>query len=744
MHNKRGLFYPVIEEYFQHKSSVRETAKKFNLHYQTVFKWIKEYRNSEQRGYSLHRHYKQLSPKKESLIINLKERYPYLTINQAYSILAKKKIKISFTGLWNIWKRNGYCGFDKNTISNDFTDFIPLSRETKIKLKQAEYLFNKKMLKECAQVLNSITWLPKNELVLKIPDELLNPRRRLEKLIMQFGRIPLPEYIKKVKEIYRQFEKNKQYYSALRAGVALTSALSWYGGFRERKFWTEKVLSLLPSKKRYAKDIFPVYFSLLLLKCGYLIQELKFSSAKKIARYCYRLIFKHSHHFHYFLYNLAVQFINLEDYKTAEKLLNKAAEGVDANTKKMIDTLLAIFIHLLRCDKNSAQKLLEKAEIVDWAKNAQLFRYQSHFALIEGNLYEALNLAKEALNLSTGAGLILDIFNSYVAMASAYACLGNSTMVNELLNKLKVFLKKKKNYRQLLTVDILLHKIQTDKEVLKLPSNKLAWLLKKRGYTVAYQFALKKGLLFYFYRYLFFYPEIVLKRIEKNKPTYLPRAILRLPVFNTEAIVYHINLLGRIIVFRNQKYLKIHLSPKDTAIFLFITSRIYEPEKSLNLNELYRNFWQNKSDSPRLFSHSLVRIKKALKIPAHYLEVKREGGESFLMNHNLYFTTDYQEFEQTLARAKALERAGEWEFARKEFLRAFKLFRGEPFKKNFDNWSVDMRFKILSQFETEAINFAKSCIEHKNLADARKILKKVLKIIPDSEEAKRLLDGLVA
>ncbi|MEO0183160.1 MAG: hypothetical protein ABIL40_06765, partial [candidate division WOR-3 bacterium] len=63
-------------------------------------------------------------------------------------------------------------------------------------------------------------------------------------------------------------------------------------------------------------------------------------------------------------------------------------------------------------------------------------------------------------------------------------------------------------------------------------------------------------------------------------------------------------------------------------------------------------------------------------------------------------------------------------------------------KKNFDNWSVDMRFKILSQFETEAINFAKSCLEHGNKTDARKILQKVLKIIPDAEEAKNLLDIL--
>ncbi|MEO0184013.1 MAG: hypothetical protein ABIL40_11140, partial [candidate division WOR-3 bacterium] len=66
----------------------------------------------------------------------------------------------------------------------------------------------------------------------------------------------------------------------------------------------------------------------------------------------------------------------------------------------------------------------------------------------------------------------------------------------------------------------------------------------------------------------------------------------------------------------------------------------------------------------------------------------------------------------------------------------------EPFKKNFDNWSVDMRFRILSQFETEAINFAKSCIEHGNKNDARKILQKVLKISPDSEESQKLLETL--
>ncbi|MEO0096199.1 MAG: hypothetical protein ABIL66_09970, partial [candidate division WOR-3 bacterium] len=324
-----------------------------------------------------------------------------------------------------------------------------------------------------------------------------------------------------------------------------------------------------------------------------------------------------------------------------------------------------------------------------------------------------------------------------------YMCLGEKEKAKSLLVNLKKFLKKRKMKRQLLITNILLQKIPQNKEFFKLSTIKLAWVLKNRGYMGAYQFAVRKGILFYFYRYLFFYPDFVQKRIAKNKPTYLPKAILRLPIFNTKTDVYHINLLGKITTFRNQRYHKFHLSPKDSAILLFIITRINEPEKSLNLNELYENFWSKSKNPARIFSHSLVRIKKALKIPAHYLEIKRQNGESYLINQNIYFTTDYQEFGQTLARAKALERAGEWGIARKEYLRAFKLFRGEPFKKNFDNWSVDMRFKILTQLETEAINFAKSCLEHGNKNDARKILQKVLKIIPDSQEVKGLLDGLM-
>ncbi|MEO0185739.1 MAG: hypothetical protein ABIL20_08090, partial [candidate division WOR-3 bacterium] len=454
----------------------------------------------------------------------------------------------------------------------------------------------------------------------------------------------------------------------------------------------------------------PIHFTLLLSRCHTLVQTLKITEAFRIARRCYYDVIRHKNPIYNFLYDLAVIFIELEDFNTAEKLLNIASLGLIEHRRKRIKTLLAIYAYLLRGDKENAQKLLREADMYDWTMDSRVFRYASHFALIEGKPSEAFTLAHKSLNASKGAGLFVDINNAYLAIASAYACLGEKEKAKSLLTKLKKFLKKRKMKRQLLVANILLQKIPDDKELLKLSTIKLAWLLCKRGYGVAYQFALKKGLMFYFYRYLFFYPDFVLKRITKNKPTYLPKAILRLPIFNTKTNVYHINLLGKITTFRNHKYLNFHLAPKDTAILLFIIFKINEPERSLNLSELYKNFWQNRSNPARLFSHILVRIKKQLKIPPHYLEIKRQDGESYLINQNLYFTTDYQEFEQTLAQAKALQRAGEWGFARREYLRAFRLFRGEPFKKNFDSWSVDMRFRILSQFETEAINFAKSCL----------------------------------
>jgi len=70
----------------------------------------------------------------------------------------------------------------------------------------------------------------------------------------------------------------------------------------------------------------------------------------------------------------------------------------------------------------------------------------------------------------------------------------------------------------------------------------------------------------------------------------------------------------------------------------------------------------------------------------------------------------------------------------------------------YDNWSENMRRVILNKLETETMNFIKSCVEcgnpsdrvaePKSVADAKKVLEKVAKIIPQSEESQKLLETL--
>jgi len=52
----------------------------------------------------------------------------------------------------------------------------------------------------------------------------------------------------------------------------------------------------------------------------------------------------------------------------------------------------------------------------------------------------------------------------------------------------------------------------------------------------------------------------------------------------------------------------------------------------------------------------------------------------------------------------------------------------------YDPRSENMRWVILNRLETEALHFAKRCLAHSDKQTAKKILKKVLKIIPESQE----------
>ncbi|MCK4252518.1 hypothetical protein KAX97_13810 [candidate division WOR-3 bacterium] len=273
--------------------------------------------------------------------------------------------------------------------------------------------------------------------------------------------------------------------------------------------------------------------------------------------------------------------------------------------------------------------------------------------------------------------------------------------------------------------------------------------LKITDYRKAFTYASTQKILGYFHLYLLFFPGSIHNLLLKGRPTYLPSNFLRLPVFQKNIPAYHLRFLGPVRVYRNEAPVRTHILPKETAFLIYLA---LSKNKRIPIESLYDNFWQKSKNQARNLSHLLVRIRKVLKLPTAHLYIRRG-----FLHFRAPLTTDYQHYKEILIQAKVLERAGEWGFAVKEYLRAFKLFRGEPFKKMYDNQSENMRRVILNKLEREAINFAKTCLEHKNhppksatlyggMADAKSlghakgILEKISKIIPYSEEMKDMVN----
>ncbi len=762
MYNYSPEFKVKIVKYYLYNqnTSLRKTALRFGVNYRSVFKWVKLYKGggSETVFLKYRKAWNRKNKEIEQMIVNLKENEPRLTIREAKKILNNKGINVSIKGIWSIWRRYGYAGFQKNNMTNNFTNYCVWTEEAKAMYEKAERMFRQKKIKDAAEILNKISFLPENKLVQQIPDRFLALKRRIEKMGIMFGSISHRKYIIKLRELFETCISKNYLYSALRIGTMEVIALSWIPNPEEQL----KKISLLEqlvnnSKNYYSYLLFEPYFTLNICKGITYAFTSRINESYKCAAICRKLLSNKKHQSAFFMSHLGYLYSNLQDYSKAEKLFLRAIDKLD-NTKnrRLLGTLA--FIYLYKGEYVKAIKLSKFVKHTNWGAARWDILFRASLLLMKGYPNEAILQINKVITLFKKENIIINLFKSIFIVAGAFISMGDRIKAKKLIRGLIPLLKKNKLDLEMKICKYLFiskKKLICIRSTNILPTLRLLFLLKSGAYYQALNFARKKGISDYFYKFCLFNNEIVKALVQKGKPTGLPKSLLQLPIFNDEKLVYKFNILGSLRVHKNQKYLKVRLRPKDSAFLIYLCTKAMEPKKAINLDEVYNNFWPGSESASRNFSHLLVRIKKALKVPTHLLNISRSYGEPELINEGIYFTTDYQEFEQTLARAKALERADEWGFARKEYLRAFNLFRGEPFKKNFDDWSVNMRFKILTQLETEAINFAKSCLEHnkeirqkerrtpKNMADARKVLQKVLKIIPDSEEIQKLLDGLM-
>ncbi|MEO0095718.1 MAG: transposase [candidate division WOR-3 bacterium] len=733
----------LVEEYLQKKESLRRLAISHGISHQTLYNWVKIYKKSGREKLKLDKR-----PKKsiENKIMFLKEQNPSLSIRKAKSLLNGGGVKISEKVIWRVWRSYGLINSKTQKKRGAFSLFVQSTTELENEIAKAKEFIERGDYKNAGKVLNDLPAIPESLLLKKIPEKFLSPRRRLERLYLELGEIPFPRFLRKVRTIRKTLESKGYIYSSLIADFLELDALGWLRKLQE----TEEVFVRLEKKMAGVRDR-ALWFLFYYDKAAVLCSILKMGEALKWVARCRKLIYSLS--YPYYLEYYGDLLTRLGAYKKALSFYKRAYEKEsEPKMKSRLALKMASLGYGMAGEYQECKKMLarvgELKKSVIFGPNYSLIN--AYLAFEQGDFDEASELFLESLRKSKEGELYNYLYATYVGLAGIAMALGNRKEAKSHLRKALKLMEKYHIHTHIWILKGLLGEIESiPAEFLKnVPLCLLNYMIratrteKITDYRRAYNFAQKKGILGIFRRWIIFFPAIILHLLEKGKKTFLAKSILKFPLFNSAMPVYYIKFLGSISVSKNQQFLRVNLSSKEYSFLIHFALRSGEPGKFIILREIYENFWPRSEKQVQRLLNLLVRLKKKLIIPGHLFGISSRDIESRLVNYGIYFATDYQEFNETLARAKALERAGEWGFARKEYLRAFRLFRGEPFKKNFDNWSVDMRFKILSQFETEAINFAKSCLEHGNKNDARKILQKVLKIIPDSEESQKLFETL--
>ncbi|MCK4575571.1 helix-turn-helix domain-containing protein, partial [candidate division WOR-3 bacterium] len=144
---------------FLSAGSLNEIASSFNIHPKTLKRWITQYKEGGKanlkRKHSLNRHRRRLPTETEIKIAHLKEKTPSLTLHKAKKILVQEGIVLSIKGIWNVWKRFGLIGYDKQIGSIEFHRYITVTSDVDSEIKRAEQLLKNGDVRGTARIVNS-------------------------------------------------------------------------------------------------------------------------------------------------------------------------------------------------------------------------------------------------------------------------------------------------------------------------------------------------------------------------------------------------------------------------------------------------------------------------------------------------------------------------------------------------------------------------------------------------------------
>jgi transposase-like protein len=732
----------AVKRYLQTKQSYRMIADELGVSHQTIWLWVKQYKKEGKNSFKKERLNKRGIPEDvQKKVMMLKEQNLSLSVRKAKELINKAGIQISNKGIWGIWKRYGLTDIDTR-IRERLYVFTQPTPEQKIAIEAATACVKKEDYKGAAKILNSIPSLSECQLLKRIPEKFLILRRRLERLYLEAGEIPFQKLLVKARRLRKTLEEKGYVYSSMFANFLELHALDWIGKPEQMM----DPLDNLSRKMRGVKNS-TLKFNLYAYQISTYSHLLQVSKALEVIKKCHKLVYLLP--FVYYWQYFANLLTTMGKYKQASIFFKRSLE-TEGDKEKIDDLRLrTVFcVYYMAGKYSKGKKMLAK---VDTLKNSVKFGSlysltNAYLSFGQGNLIDASQLFLESLRKASKGKKHDVIFSSSVGLATLAMALNDRTQAKHYLQKYLSLMIKHRLKREELTLKCLSGTMtEINNELVLIPPYYLLNLLvharramKTVDYRKAYDYAKGQKLLGLFHRWIVFFPELVLRMLEKGKNTGLPTAILRFPIFNQEIPVYHIKFLGNVIITKNQQYLKAKLTPKERAFFIHLALKAGAPNKSILLNDLYQNFWRHSKNPSNLHSHMLVKLKKKLRLPSHLIEISSKTGEARLINRGVYFTTDFGDFETLLTQARALKHADEWTFARREYWRAFKLMRGEPFRKMYDNWSENMRRAISNRSGAEVLNFANDCIEHNNKKDAEKVVHWSNRVIPHSAEIEKL------
>ncbi len=734
----------AVKAYLRGGTSLRKIANDLGIPYATLGFWVRQYKEGGiERLRTRKVHKRKVSKATEFKVMYLKEQNPALSIDAARRALRKQRITISNNGIWQIWKRYGIA---KKSIHDQLNSLGVPTPESRIGIAQAKAYIRDGNLKAAAHVLNAVPCLSEATILEPIPAELLSPRRQLDRLPLEYGEIPFNEFWKKARHVCTTLENQGYVYSSIYAHFLGLFALQNMGKPREQI----RVLDQLATKLHGVKDgvlWFHYYAHRVLVH----FDLLEINQALAYLKQCRRLLHRLPSPPWWDI--ASALFGSLGFHKDAYKYAMMAFKNMkDPVIKNRLALRVAVVGSLASGDYDETQKMLTKAAKVKHKQglNAMYCITQAYMTFGRGNLVDASKFLREALEKSYKGELYNRLYATSVGLAGVAMALNKKEDARVHLKKYLPLMKKHNLRREVVTLDFLLDSRKSiPEEMYQMPPFRLFRLLacaqrtgKTGDYRKAYDFAQKYSLLGMLHRMIVFFPQSVVSVLDKGKQTGLPRALLRFPIFNQAAPVYHIRFLGDVVITKDQHYIRTQLRPQEKAFVTHLALRASALNRFVLLSDLYRNFWTQSSKPAERLSHLLVNIKNQLKIPRHLLTISSTTQEARLSNRGVYFTTDYSEFETLLTQARSLERAGEWQFAKGDYMKAFTLLRSTPFEKMYDHWSEQMRSAILNKVENEGIHFAKKCLESDNKKEAHTVLEKVAKITCRSEAVDKLLEEL--